>query len=121
MGDAAARIQQSGALVGDADGRRGAARQMRLHLVGEMVDVDHRGADAGLDQTIEHVVDQRTAGHLHQRLRPMIGQRPHAAANAGREHHGGGGAAQPRAPAGAWRANQPFRPSRPGVERQRSR
>ena len=62
---------------------------MPLDLLGQMMDVDHRALDAGLGEPVEHVVDQRLAGDRHQRLRHAIGERAHAQAEAGGEHHGG--------------------------------
>ena len=43
--------------------------QVRLDLIGEVMDVDDRGLDAGLGQPVEDVVDQRSAADPHQRLR----------------------------------------------------
>ena len=40
-----------------------------LDLLGEVMHIDHRALDAGVRQPVEHVIDQRLAGDLHQRLR----------------------------------------------------
>ena len=69
LDDAAAGIEQFVALVGDDDLRRPAAGEMALDLVGEMMDVDHGGLDAGRRQPVEHVIDQRLAADRDQRLR----------------------------------------------------
>ena len=37
------------------------------------------------------MIEQRAAGHPHQRLRHLVGQRPHAHAETGGEDHGFGG------------------------------
>ncbi len=122
VGDAAAGIQQAGALVGDQDlGAAPAGRQVRLNLVGEVVDVDDRAGHPRRRQAVEHVVDQGAAGHLDQGLGPVVGQGPHAGAEAGGQDHGGGDLRHGRAPAGTWRSNQPFSPSMPGAARSRSR
>ena len=88
---AAAGVEQLGALVGDHDLRPRARGEMPFDLVGEVMHVDHGALDAGLGQPVEHVVDQRLAGDLHQRLRHRVGDRPHALAEAGGEHHGAAG------------------------------
>ena len=62
-----------------------------MHLVGEVVHVDHRALDAGFGQTVEHVVDQRLAADFDQRLGPPVGERAHARAEAGGKHHGAAG------------------------------
>ena len=43
--------------------------EMPLDLVGEVVNIDDRALDAGFRQPVEHVIDQRLAGDLDQRLR----------------------------------------------------
>ncbi len=124
-GDAAAGIQEARPLVRDEDPWRAATRQMRLHLVGEVVDVDHGGLDADGLEAVEHVVDERPPGHLDQRLGLAVRERPHAGAEPCGEHHGRLrrllGRAQARAPGGTLRSNQAFRPSIPGPARLRSR
>ena len=65
------------------------ACEMPLDLLGEVMHVDHRALDAGLGQPVEHMIDQRLAGDLDQRLRHRVGERPHARAEAGGQHHGG--------------------------------
>src|SRR6478752_7350329 len=42
-------------------------------------------------ELVQHVVEQRTAGHRHQRLRLVVRQRPHAQAEAGGKDHRSGG------------------------------
>jgi len=62
---------------------------MALDLVGEMMDVDDGGLDAGRGQAVEHIVEQRLASDRDQRLGRAICERPHADAVAGRQNHGG--------------------------------
>ena len=85
--DAAAGIEQLAALVGDLDLRPRAAFQMILDLVRHVVHVDDGGFDARVGKAIEHVIDQRLAGDLDQRLRQRVGQRAHARPEPGGEHH----------------------------------
>jgi len=58
-------------------------------------------------------VDQRSAGHLDQGLRAIVGERTHARAQSRREHHGRGRRSHPRASGGKWRASQDSRPTGP--------
>ena len=58
--------------------------QMRLDRIGEIMDVDDRPADPGRAQPIEHMIEQRLAGHLDQRLGPRRGERAHPLAEARR-------------------------------------
>ncbi len=60
-------------------------------LVRQIVHVDHRLGHAGIAELVQDVVEQRAAGHLHQRLWHMVRQGPHAQAEAGSEDHGFGG------------------------------
>ena len=88
-------------------GPRCGAREVRFQPVGEGVDIDHRALDPGLGQPVEHVVDQGLAGDLDQGLGPVVGQRPHAGAEAGGQHHGGlRGGVIARTSGGTWRSNQ---------------
>src|SRR6185437_5335854 len=75
----------------DDDLRRAARLEVLLDLIGEMMDVDDRGLDAGGGEAVEHVVDQRLAADGHQRLRHRVGERTHARAEARGEHHGAAG------------------------------
>ena len=97
---AAASAEQLCALVGDHDCRPLARRKMPLDLVGEVMHVDHRPFDAGFGEAVEHVVDQRLAADRHQGFRHRAVVRPHAGAEARRQHHGAAGcvAAQLRFP-----------------------
>jgi hypothetical protein len=52
------------------------------------VHIDDGFVDAGIGQLVEHVIEQRTARHLHQRLRHPVRQGAHAQAEAGGEDHG---------------------------------
>ena len=61
---------------------------MRLDLIGEPVHVDDRPLDAVLGQAVEAMIDQGPAADLDQRLRQRLGDRPHARAETGGEHHG---------------------------------
>ena len=66
---AAAGAEQQAALVGDDDLRLRARGEMALDLLGEVMHVDHRALDARFRQPVEHVIDQRLAADLDQRLR----------------------------------------------------
>ena len=125
MLDAAAGFQRLGAFVGNDQARQdpcGVARlQMRFQAVGEGVDVDHRDLDTDLRQAIEHMVDQRPAADLDQRLGPVVGQGAHTGAQTGGQHHGDFWRAHGRASAGTCRSNQAFMPARVGSARQLSR
>ena len=70
---------------------RVAAGRMLDDLVGQIMHVDHGFADAGAGELVQHVIEQRLAGHAHQRLRHLVGQRAHAQAETGGEDHGFGG------------------------------
>ncbi len=86
----AAGLEQQVALVGDADLQpMRAAAEMRLERVGEIVDVDDHLLHARRAQPVEHMVEQRLAGDLDQRLGPGRGQRPHALAEPGGHDHRG--------------------------------
>ena len=87
LGHAAAGAEQRPALVRDDDARTLPRGEMAFDLVGKMMHVDHRAFDAGVGETVEHVVDQAFAADLHQRLRDMPVVGPHAGAEAGRQHH----------------------------------
>ncbi len=127
MPDAAAGIQQAGALVGDQDLQVAARAQVGLDLAGEVVDVDHDPLDPSLNQLVQHPVDQRPPSHRDQRLGGRVGQRPHAGAEPGRQHHRGSGpffAVRGRhalASAGTCRSNQRLSPAIAGSVRSRSR
>ena len=62
---------------------------MRLDLLGKIMDVDDRVADAGRREMIERAVEQRHAGDRHERLGARRGQRPHPLAEPGGENHRG--------------------------------
>ena len=64
-----------------------AAFQMLFDLVRHVVHVDDGGLDAGVGEPVEHVVDQRLAGDLDQRLRQRVGERAHARPRPGGKHH----------------------------------
>ena len=94
--DPAALIEQFFAFVGDDHFDVGAAFDVILDLVGQPMHVDDGPLDAGLDETVEHMVDQRTPRDLDHGFGRRQGQRPHARAEAGGEDHGG--------PGGEWSA-----------------
>ena len=48
--------------------RAGAAGEVPLDLVGEVMDVHHRALDPLLGEAVEHVVEQRLAADLDERL-----------------------------------------------------
>ena len=87
--DAAALVEERGALVGDENSRRAARGEMRLDLIGVPVDVDDCAFDAVLGQPIEAMIDQGPAADLDQRLRQHVRDRAHARAQTRSEHHGG--------------------------------
>ncbi len=57
-------------------------------LVRQIMHVDDGLGHAGRGKLVQHVVKQRSARHPDQGLRQMVGQWPHAQAEAGRENHG---------------------------------
>src|SRR6202165_3876180 len=61
---------------------------MPPHLIGEMMDVDDPELDFGGRQSIERMIDQGLAADLDQRLGHALGERPHADAETGGQHHG---------------------------------
>ena len=70
-------------------------------IVALFVDDDRDSVNAHGAKTFEGVVDQGPAGDLDQGLGPVVGQRAHARAEPGGQHHGGlGGLAHERASAG---------------------
>ena len=84
---AAAGAEKLFALVGDDDVRALAAGKVLLNLIGEMMDIDNGALDALLGEAVEHVVDQRLAADLHERLGELAVERAHARAEPGSEHH----------------------------------
>jgi hypothetical protein len=84
----AARIHQALTLVGNDDLKSFDGRQMSLHLVGMMVDIDHHGRHAGFLQRIERIIDHRLAADLHQGFGRRLGYGSHPRAETGREYHG---------------------------------
>ena len=60
-------------------------------LVGQVVHIDHRLADAGVAELVEHVIKQRLARDPHQRFRHLVGEGAHPHAETGGEDHGFGG------------------------------
>ena len=66
-------------------------RDMIDDLVGQIMHIDDGFGDAGMAELVEHMIEQRLAGHRHHRLRHMVGQRPHPHAETGGEDHGFGG------------------------------
>ena len=91
LDDAAAGAEHLVALVGNDHAGPRAGRDVIDDLVGQIMHVDDGLADAGLAELVEHVVEQRLAGHAHQRLRHPVGQRAHAHAETGGKDHGFGG------------------------------
>ena len=85
--DAATLIQQLPALVRNDDLRVRAPVQMRLHHASKVMHVDHSAPDAGLGKAVQHVIHQRLAADLRQRLGQVIGERAHAGAKTGGKHH----------------------------------
>ncbi|MGY4347193.1 hypothetical protein ACVWXM_003660 [Bradyrhizobium sp. GM7.3] len=59
-------------------------------LVRQVMHVDHRLAHAGPTELVEHMVEQRLAGHRNHRFRHLVRQRTHAQAEPCGEHHGFG-------------------------------
>ena len=64
------------------------ARDMDTDEIGEIVDVDHGGLDAGPLQPVEAVIDEGAPADVDQRLRHGGGQGPHALAESGGKDHG---------------------------------
>ena len=91
LDDAAAGAEHLVALIGDDDPRLRARRRYGDDLVGQIMHIDDGFADAGVGELVEHMIEQRLAGHAHQRLRHVVGQRAHAQAETGGEDHGFGG------------------------------
>ena len=89
--DGAAGAEHLVAFVGNDDAGPGTARGVLDDLVGQVMHVDHGLADAGAGELVQHVIEQRLAGHAHQRLRHMVGQRAHAQTETGGKDHGFGG------------------------------
>jgi hypothetical protein len=88
LSDPAARPEQQSALIGDRNPRPRSLSQVADKLLGEVVHVDDGFFDAGVGETIEHMVNERFARDPHERLRHGVGQRAHARAEAGGQHHG---------------------------------
>ena len=90
LDEPAAGLHQQVALVGDHHLKPvRAARQMRFERVGEIMDVDDDLLDARHAQLLEHMVEQRLAVDLDQRLGLGRGQRTHALAQPGGHDHRG--------------------------------
>jgi hypothetical protein len=85
---AAAGAEHRIAFVGDDDSRPRASFDVIDDLVRQVVHIDHGFADAGICQLVEHMIQQRFAGHRYQRLRHPLGQRTHPQAETGGENHG---------------------------------
>ena len=87
LDDAAGRIEQEIALVGDNYARCRAAFEMADDLVGQVVDVHNRPRDASRGQGVEAPIEKRAAGNLDQRLGNAVGDRTHALSQPGRQDH----------------------------------
>ena len=84
----AAGFHQQVALVRDHDLEPvRAAREMRFERVRQIVDVDDHLLHARGAQLLEHMIEQRLAGDLDQRLGPGRGQRAHPLAETGSHDH----------------------------------
>ena len=84
-------LKQGVTFVRNDDIKIGAAFEMRLQLIGEIVDIDDEAPRAAFRQTIEHMVDQRFTTDLDQRFRPVVGQGTHPGAETcGQDESGGG-------------------------------
>ena len=88
LDDAAAGAEQLRPLVRDDDVGVPPRREMAFDLVGEVMHVDDRALDAGVGQPVEHVIDQRLAADLDQRLGDLAVVGAHARAEPGGQHHG---------------------------------
>ena len=66
-----------------------ARREVGFDLVGEPMDVDDGARDARGGEAVEAMVDERLARDFDQRFRQSLGDRAHAVAAAGGEHHCG--------------------------------
>ncbi len=87
---AAAGAEHLAALVGDDHAGPRARGGVLDDLVGQIMHIDDGFADAGVGELVEHMIEQRTAGHGHQWLRHLVRQGTHARAEAGGENHGFG-------------------------------
>ena len=90
LNHAAPGIQQLVAFIGENDFDIAAAGQMGAQHLGLVVKIHHRQCHASRHQPIERMVNQSLAAHHHQRLGPVVGQRPHAAAESRAHDHRGG-------------------------------
>ena len=88
LSDSAARPKQQSALVGDRNPRPRSLSQVADELFGEVMHVDDGFFDADVGETIEHMVNEWFARDPHERLRHRVGQRAHARAESGGQHHG---------------------------------
>ncbi len=86
----AAGVEQRAALVRDGDAGRLARAQMRLDLIGEVMDIDDRLGHASFGEAVKHAVEERSPPEAYQRLGQRVGQRAHALAETGREHERAG-------------------------------
>ena len=86
----AAGAQHLIALVGNDDARTAAMRHVVDDLIGQVMHIDDRVADACIRELVEHVIQQRLAGHGNHGFRHPVRQRPHAQAEARGENHGFG-------------------------------
>ena len=91
LDDAAAGAEHLVALIRDDDAGPRARGDVIDDLVGQIMHVDDGFADAGIAELVEHMIEQRAAGHAHQRLWHPVGQGAHAHAKSGGEDHGFGG------------------------------
>jgi hypothetical protein len=57
-------------------------------LLCEVMDIDDGYVDAGPGETIEHMVNEWFACDSYERLWYRVGQRAHARAESGGQHHG---------------------------------
>ena len=87
---AAACAQYRIALVGNDDPGVCPCRDVIDDLIGQIMHIDDGLGDTGGSQLVQHMIEQRLAGNLHQRLRHGVGQRPHAQTKTSGEDHGFG-------------------------------
>ncbi len=84
--NAAAGLQQR-RFDAQADRRRATPRQVALDERREMMRVDDHLLDALRLEAVDGPVEHRSPADLDQRLRQTLGNRSHAQAEAGRQHH----------------------------------
>ncbi len=100
--DPSAGIEQGG-FAAHQDGGGVAGGEVGLDLVGVPEGVHHDAFHSGCGEPVERVIQQGAAAEGQQRLGGAVGQRTHAGAQPGGEHHGAVGADHAAGPGGLQR------------------